>query len=59
METLNSFKYIFYVLVGCYLVYPASKSSMTIRHWSRHADFVSYFMYYKVIVKSNQYNMLM
>ena len=28
-------------LTNCYLVYPASKSSMTIRHCFRHADLVS------------------
>ena len=33
-------------LVNCYLVYPASKSSMTLRHCSRHADLVSFFSFY-------------
>ena len=32
--------------VSCYLVYPASKSSMTIRHCLRHADLVSYPSFY-------------
>ena len=31
--------------ISCYLVYPASKSSMTIRHCCWHTDLVSYSIY--------------
>ena len=31
---------------SCYLVYPASKSSMTIRHCFRHVNLVSYSLFY-------------
>ena len=38
--------FIFGILVSCYLVYPASKPSMTIRHCFQHADLVSYPSFY-------------
>ena len=40
------FLYVKQVKLSCYLVYPASKSLMTIRHCFRHADLVSYSSFY-------------